>query len=99
MIPQILTDLCVENGIPADNWSTHSLAPTPVQIFDREGYKALVEPDINAVAIYDLSVSRLFPVVDTGGNLTMRGLMAKNSWNMITTDRGYRVAECFQGAV
>lgn len=98
-IPQSLLDLCKRNNIPFMGWQCNSLPTTPVQIYDRPGYKALMEVDTGKISIYDRRLSALFPIVDTGSNPTVEYLMYLNNWKMNDTGHGFRVAECFAGAV
>lgn len=59
--------LCEENGMSTEGWFTRSVPENPVQIYDKDdGMKAIVNRIENRIRIYDPTVSRLDPVVDTG---------------------------------
>ena len=61
-----IKELCEVNGMPTEGWKTHSIPENPVQIYDREGFKAILNRDCGRIRIYDLSKSRIRPVIDTG---------------------------------
>ena len=61
-----IKSLCEANGMPTDGWATRSSQENPVAIYDRPGYKAIFNRDSGRVRIYDLSVSRVRPVIDSG---------------------------------
>ncbi len=53
--------------MPTDGWFTRSSPDNPVQIYDRgNSHKAVVNRDGYRIRIYDLNVSRIRPVLDTG---------------------------------
>lgn len=92
----ILT-LCRDNGMPTTGWARTSVPESPLQIYDRPCYKALIENESGRITIFDRRYSQLFPVIDTGSNITMDRLMQERGWKMISSSKGYRIAECIAG--
>jgi len=91
-----ILQLCRSAGIPTESWYTSSLPDTPIQIYDRPGYKALLDIPNNRFSIFDRRLSVLFPIIDNGSNLMTEVLMSEKGWKMKNTIEGYRVAECFK---
>jgi hypothetical protein len=92
----ILT-LCRDNRMPTTGWTRTSMPDNPLQIYDRPGYKALIDTTSGRVTIFNRKFSALYPVIDTNSNITTEQLMAKNGWKMINSGKGYRIAECITG--
>lgn len=83
--------------MPTTGWNMTSMRDSPLQIYDRPGYKALIENDTGRITIFDRRYSQLFPVIDTGSNITTERLMQERGWKMLDTGNGYRIAESFRG--
>ncbi len=54
---------CDHFGFPSDDWICHSVKENPIRIYDRQGFKAIENRKNGIIAMYDLSVSSIHPVV------------------------------------
>lgn len=75
-----------------------SMRDSPLQIYDRPGYKALIENDTGMITIFDRRYSAWLPIIDTGSNIMTNKLMQENDWKMVDSGHGYRIAEFLKGA-
>ncbi|MDY0246362.1 MAG: hypothetical protein RBR26_05505 [Methanosarcina mazei] len=60
---EYLLSICKSRGIPTDGWFTASVRANPIQIYDRSGFKALINRNNGSIRIYDRSQSAIEPVV------------------------------------